>query len=211
MGGILSAVLDRKYKSILSWERSLAKATALAVLKADSISVWEVTIPFIFILNYMKLTKTREIATQNFLFTKKLALDGALDMTRKGQTRKEVMFRIVDKTGIILAADEKGIYSEVIRQRQLQEIDLLIDHYCKLLGTEGEDYTSLVMTGYQSRQEYTAFLEELKRAEKEVSLAASETLGTQADLEKVSTIEETRERVRMAEVEKVFGTTENAE
>jgi hypothetical protein len=211
LGGILSAVLDRKYESILSWERSLAKATALAVLKADPISVWEVTIPFIFILNYMKLTRTREMAARNFMFTKKLALDAALDMKKNGQSRKEVMSRIVDKTGNILAADDKGIYSEVIRQRQLQEIDLLIGHYCKLLGAEGEDYTSLVMTGYQSRQEYTVFLGELERAEKEVSLAASETLGTQADLEKVSTIEKTRERVRMAGAEKIFGTTDNAE
>jgi hypothetical protein len=207
----LSAVLDRKFKSILSWERSLARATALAVLKADPISVWEVTIPFIFILNYMKLTKTREMATRNFMFTKKLALDAALDIKKRGQTRKEVMSRIVDKTGNILAADDKGIYSEVIRQRQLQEIDLLVDHYCRLFEAEGEDYTSLVLAGYQSRQEYDAFLRELEKAEREVSLAASETLGTQADLEKVSTIEKTRERVRVAEAEKIFGTTENAD
>lgn len=205
MGGILSTVLDTKYESILAKERSLAKAVAIAVVKARPLTVWDVTIPIIFILNYMKHKEARELFIQNFLFTKTLALEAALNMIKKGHRREDVMSCIEDKTSKILASDKKGIYSEEICQRQMKEIDLLIDHYCKLFEAEGKDYTSLVINAYQGHKDYTNFLGQLKGAEKAVSLAAEQTLGTQANPEIVSRMEEATDRVRVAEAEKIFG------
>jgi len=201
----LPAVLDTKYKNILSKEQSLAKAMAVSVVKAKPITVWEVTIPIIFIFSYMRLKSSREIFTQNFLFTKKLALEAALDMIKKGQPREEVMSRIEDKTSSLLTSVKGGIYSEEIRRMQLKEIDLLIDHYCKLLKAEGKDYASLVINSYQRQKDYSTFLGQLKDVEKQVTHAARQTLGTQTDPEIVFRLEEAADRVRTAEAGKIFG------
>jgi hypothetical protein len=200
----LPTVLDTKYESILSRERSLARAVAISAVKAKPITVWEVTIPVIFIFGYMRLKSTREIFTQNILFTKKLALEAALEMIKKGQPREEVMSRIEDKTSSLLISVKKGVYSEEIRQMQLKEIDLLINHYCRLLRAEGRDYASLVINAYKSQKDYSTFLGQLKETEKQVTRAAEQTLGMRTDHEIISRIEESTDRARMAEVEKIF-------
>lgn len=205
-GRNLPTILDKKYESILSNERSLAKAVSLSVIRPNPLTVWDITMPPIFIFNYLRLKSAREIFKQNFLFTKKLALEAALDMIKKGQNRNVVISRIEDKTSGILASDNQGIYSKEIRQRQLKEIDLLIDHYCRLLQAEGKDYASLVANAYKSKENYTTFLGQLKGTEEEVKLAAMDTLGTQTPPEAISRMEEATDRVRMAVAEKIFGT-----
>lgn len=205
-GRNLPTILDKKYESILSNERSLAKAVSLSVIRPNPLTVWDITMPPIFIFNYLRLKSAREIFNQNFLFTKKLALEAALDMIKKGQNRNVVISRIEDKTSGILASDNQGIYSKEIRQRQLKEIDLLIDHYCRLLQAEGKDYASLVANAYKSKENYTTFLGQLKGTEEEVKLAAMDTLGTQTPPEVISRMEEATDRVRMAVAEKIFGT-----
>ncbi len=131
-------------------------------------------------------------------------------MIKHGKPREVVISRIEDKTSKILAAHDKGIYSEGIRQKQLKEMDLLIDHYCKLLNAEGEDYPALILHSYQT-QEYTNFLEKLTMAEKEVHREAQQTIGTDESAGVVASMEEAVERERLAEAGKIFGTTEDAE
>ena len=168
MGWILPTILDTKYKSILSRERSLAKAVASAVIDTPSISVWEIMIPILFLFNFLRFKRARETFSLNFLFTKRLALDAALEMVGKGKTKEEAKFQIRAKTGNILAADKKGIYSSKIRQRQMNEIELLMDHYCRMLKAEGKDYLAMVKNAYQNSGEYAAFLKELERAESDL-------------------------------------------
>lgn len=198
-------VLDIKYESILSKERALAKAVAITVITQKPFTVWEATIPIIFIMSYMRFKGTREVFAKNFLFTKNMAMEAALDMIKKGLSREEVMSRIKDNTNSVLTSTKEGVYSEEIRQRQLKEIDLLIDHYCKLLEAEGKDYASLVINAYHRRKDYSAFLRQLKDAEKQVTHAANQTLGEKADHGIVFRIEEATDRIRTRELEKIFG------
>lgn len=200
-------VIDAKYSSILAKEESWAKAVAIAVMKSKPISVWEVLIPIIFIINFIKKNDDRDLLIRNLLFTKKLALDAAMDMVKNGRQMEDVVSRINDSTSKLLnSSDVKGIYSDEIRRNQMKEINLLIDHYCRLLDVEGADYASLVTNAYHGLNEYLLFLEKLGRAEKEVTLAALRTMGPKADNSLVSKMEETANRVRMAEAEKIFGT-----
>lgn len=202
---ILPTVIDTRYELILSQERSLAKAVASEVIESNPITVWEIMMPFIFIYNILRFKRAREIFTLNFLFTKKLGLEAALEMIKKGQPRQDVIAKIEDKTNDILASDKKGVYSDKIRQNQLKEIELLIDHYLKLLEAEGKDYPSLIKNAYKTQGNYTNFLHQLKHAEKEVNRAALQTLGkTQTASEMVSAIEKAADRMRMAEADKIF-------
>ena len=112
MRKILPTILDTKHENILSQERSLAKAVASAVIESRPPTVWEITIPILFILNLFKFKRSREIFALNFLFTKKLALEAAFYIIKDGQSKEEAMVRIKEKTKEILAFDNKEIWKK---------------------------------------------------------------------------------------------------
>ncbi|MDI6815468.1 MAG: NF038143 family protein, partial [Dehalococcoidales bacterium] len=119
--------------------------------------------------------------------------------------RQDVLAWIDDKTTNILASDKQGVYSERIRRKQMNEINLLIDHYLKLLKAEGKDYESLVKDAYQTQDNYEAFLHELTVAEKAVNRAAIQTVGkTETALELISKMETVTNEIRRKEAEEIF-------
>lgn len=191
---------------ILSRETAMARAVALATIKPRPFSVWEVLIPIIFIFGYMRSKETREVFTQNVLFTKKMAMQAAFDMLKKDQTRESVMERIRSKTREMIATIPGGIYSEEIRQEQLKEIELLVDHYCRLLNSDGDDYDSLVFNAYQTPQRLTVFFERLQKAEENVGLAAHNTLGGDADTATLERMNLALRNTRLKVTEKIFNT-----
>jgi hypothetical protein len=205
MGKLLPTILDTKYENILLHERSMAKTVANSVIGQNQVAVWDVLIPIVFLFNFLRFKRAREVFSLNYMFTKKLALEAAFDMRKRGQNKEEAMARIKEKTGQVLASDQKGIYSSKIRQRQMKEIELLIDHYYKLLNAEGKDYATMVKNTYQDRKDYTAFVEQLGQVEKEVIRAATHTVRTSAASGVASKMEETTERIRRAEIETIFG------
>ena len=204
MGRLLPRVMDTKYQSILAQERSLAKAVSSAVIEVKPVSAWEVLIPILFLLRFFQIKRSKETFTLNFLFTKKLALEAAFTMVDKGKDREEAREQIKEKTGNILAGDKAGLYSSKIRQKQMKEMDLLIDHYRRLLVAEGKDYPSTVRNAYRTREGYAAFLRELEEAEKEVYQAAAQTVKTSSAREIASKMEEAAARIRRAELDRLF-------
>ncbi len=200
--------IDRRYEAVLFHEQSWAKAVSFSAMRPKPLTVWEVLIPIFIVFNHMRLKGAREVFAQNLLFTKKLALDAALAMTKNGQRKAEAMSPAEEKTKTLLASVKDGIYSEQIRQKQLEEIDLLIGHYCRLLQAEGKDYATLVAHSYSNLNQYKSFLEALKGAEGEVNRAAVETLGSQADTETLSRIEASSHSMRLGTAQKIFQTSQ---
>jgi hypothetical protein len=196
--------LRKKYKEIFSRERSLAQTVSHVMIKARSISVWEFLIPILLIFNFAKSKEIKEIFIQNFLFTKELALKGAQDMKNEGVSRRETLSRIEQKTQKLLESIKENIYSEEVRKKQMEEINLLLDHYSRLFEAEGKDYKAWLTHAYENPESYMAFLDSLKKAEKEVYLAAMKTVGSQRNTEMVVKMEGTTERVRVAAAEKIF-------
>ena len=184
----------------------MARAIALKVQKPRSISVWEVLIPIIFIMSFMKSRIDRDNFSDNLMFTKNLALKACYDMLQKNESRESVMGQIKSQTEELLASVPDNIYSDNIRQEQIKEIDLLIDHYHRLLQAEGSDYDDLVRHAYGHRADYTTFTDRLKNAEKEVARAARQTLGAKADTAMAARIEEAADVARKAEIDRIFGT-----
>ena len=138
MGKLLPTILDTKYENILAQENTVAKSVARSVIGESSVTVWDVLIPIIFVFNVLKFKRAREIFALNFLFTKKLALQGAFDMIKTGQSREDALAQIRNRTSEILASDKKGIYSIKIRQKQMREVELLLDHYHQAPQFRGE-------------------------------------------------------------------------
>jgi len=191
---------------ILSRETAIARSVAATAIESRPFSVWEVVIPIIFIFSYMKSKETREVFAQNVIFTKKMAMQGAFDMLKRGQTRETVMEQIKSKTQDMIASVPGGIYSAEIRQEQLKEIDLLFDHYCKLLTSEGDDYDSLVFDAYRTADKLADFFERLQAAEEKVGHAARKTLGGNADIPTLERMKAAMIKSRFKETEKIFGT-----
>ena len=206
MGNTSPSNLNVKYKKILSHERSWAISVARSVIKQRPISVWEVMIPILLVFLYAKSRTDKENFIQNLLFTKNLALEAAFDMIEKGLGKEKVISKIKDKTGDILASDTKGVYSQKIRLKQMKEIELLVGHYQRLLEAEGQDYDTMTKNAYQTLEKYTAFLDQLEQAEKEVYKAAQKTVKATTGSDLVSKMEKATERVRKARAEKIFET-----
>lgn len=198
--------LKKRHEAILAREHARARQIAFEVIKSKPLSVWEVLIPIVFIMGYMKSKQEREIFAQNLLFTRKTALKAARDIHRRRLTRHEVRAEIEEQTGRLLTAVADGVYSEDIRHSQHVEMELLLDHYLLLLeAAGGEDYDGWVRAAYGSRANYDRFLSELAAAEKKVNQAARRTLGERADTSVLARIETATESLRAAETDKIFG------
>jgi hypothetical protein len=196
--------LKKKYDIILSRETAMARAVAAATIKQKPLSVWEVLLPIIFIFSYIKSRESREIIAQNVMFTKEMAMQAALDMLKNGQSRESVMGRIRSKTQEMIASVPGGIYSADIRREQLKEIDLLVDHYCSLLNSEGNDYNTLVFNAYRTPGRLTDFFMRLQKAEESVGLAARKTLGKNADIHALERMKAAMQGSRLKMTEKIF-------
>ena len=206
MGGMLASSYKKKFTVIIDHEYAMAKSVAVSLIKPKPLTVWDIMIPVIFILNFVKLKHSREIFIQNQIYTKTLALEASRDRLKTSQSRQDAFEAVKKKTKDLLSSVADGIYSEKIRQAQLKEIDLLMDHYGRLFEAQGHDYPALIRNAYASRVNYAAFLSQLKNVEKDVMTAARKTLGARADLQAAGRIEELTEKARAAEIEKIFPT-----
>lgn len=204
MGKLIPTVLDTKYENILKEERSLAKDVSSAIITLKPLSAWDIAIPLVFIINLIKHKRTKEIFTLNFLFTKKLALEAARDMVGRDMTKEKAMVRIREKTEEILISDEKGIYSQKIRNKQMKEVEILIDHYVRLLRSPAKDYKTMVQNAYKTWEEYNAFLIRLRQAEGDVNKAAQQTLGAAVASDIALKMEKSVERMRETRAGKIF-------
>ena len=112
---------------------------------------------------------------KNLFFTKEFALDAAGSI-HQGKERTWEIRRIEIKTREILDKEKKGFYTDKIRNRQLREIEFLIDHYLELLGTDQSSYNDALKATYTARGSFLAFLNRLQKVEEDVIQAAITTM-----------------------------------
>lgn len=193
------------YEIIRKWERSQAGAIAVMVVPPHRISVWDVMIPVVFILNYMRTKERRGIFVENHLYTKMLALDGAWEVCGNRCDREEALAGIRDKTEQVLAADTQGLYSKDIREKQMAEIALLLDHYVRLMQAGGSDYAELVRRAYPDPEDFRRFLNRLEDAEAAVQAAAGRTLGERVDTGILEKLRYHASRLREKSIHTIYG------
>lgn len=195
--------ISNRYRLIRSHEERIAHRVAHRVMGIRTIGVWEFLIPVIFILSFMQHRQRRDLFVQNYLFTKRLALDAARDTTVHGTAVAEAVAGITRKTDALI--DEAGgIYSKSIQQAQLIEIDLLMTHYCGLLRTPADSYDDLVARHYGTRERFTDFIDRLAALEHATTEAARQTLGAQVDDAVADRLESARAFVRNLDLERIF-------
>jgi len=194
------------YALIKKWERSQAYAVAAAMVPMHRLGVWDVLIPIVFILNFMRTREKRERFIQNHLYTKMMALDAARDICAGKTDREGALAEIRAKTDSALSAESRDIYSEEIREKQLAETDLLIDHYMRLMHRHGRDYAELVRQAYPDREDYRRFLDRLREKETAVIEAACRTLGDKVDTNALNTLRGETDRLREKSIQTFYET-----
>ena len=198
--------MERKQKVILEAEESFARVVALGVHVKRPLSAWHYILPGMFILDFLRRSgETRRYSTI-FVFPRKLALNGALDIIQ-GENRKEILSQIEEKMKQWLSS--LNLYSERLHRKYMDIIDLLVDHYSKLLHAEGKSYRALVNHAYGTRAQYEVYLKQLSAAEQDADLAlaeirgGTEEIGERRRAEQIQVME-----LRAKEVNQIFLETE---
>lgn len=192
------------YYDILEHEVQFARAVAYKAMRRKPFSVWEVLIPIVFILGYMRSRNNREQFVQNFIFTKKMALRGVRDMYAKDLSEADAYCRLETETKKLLDTVDNKIYSEAIRQAQLSEMAVLMTHYDLLFKSGPGNYAARIVSAYKDATAYLNFTQRLNQREKAVAVAAIQTLGADADKELMTRIETSADTLRRHNARKYF-------
>jgi hypothetical protein len=102
-----------------------------------------------------------------------------------------------------------NLYSERLHRKYMDEIDLLVDHYSRLLHAEGKSYRALVNHAYGTRAQYEVYLQQLSGAEQDVDRALAEIRGGAEEIWERLRVEQIQVmELRTKEVKHIFLETE---
>jgi hypothetical protein len=167
---------------------------------------WRIIIFPIFLYDFMRYRRRLHVLRKNLFFTKQFAFE-AVKNIHQGKERAWEIRQIEIKTRDILDKEKKGFYTEKIRNKQLREIEFLIDHYLERLGTNQADYNESIKAAYTSKGSFLAFLHSLQKFEEEVIQAAISTMRKGTKKERRLWFDKVRaatKKIRMKEADRIY-------
>jgi hypothetical protein len=168
-----------KYEIILNAEQQFAREVTIGVLYLRPLSVWHYLIPGMFIIDFLRRGSAIRKYGETFMFPRKLALQAARDLSA-GTTRADIDPHLETEIKSWLAKLQLG--SPDLVNTQKETVDLLIDHYVKLLQAEGESYYDLIQNAYSARESFETHLREMTAAENEVDRAILARVGDKPEV-----------------------------
>ena len=168
---------------------------------------WRIIVFPLFLYDVIRYRRRLQVHRKNLFFTKKFALQAAAHI-HQGKERAWEIRQIEIKTREVLDKEKKGFYTDKIRNRQLREIEFLIDHYLELLGTNQSGYKNALKATYTAKGSFLAFLNRLQKVEEEVIQAAIATMRKGAKKERRLWFDQVRaatKKVRMAAADRIYG------
>ena len=194
--------MQETYRIILEAEESFARAVALGVVVKKPLTPWHFIIPGMFIFDFLRRNSETKRYGELFLFPRKLALDGTLDILT-GEDRKQVLSRVEEDIRQWLISLKH--YSERLLRGHMEQINLLIDHYSKLFQAEGNSYPELVRNACKTQDQFMSYLQRLVAAEQEVDGAVAEIRGGTPEIWQRLRAEQAQvEEMRKKEIERIF-------
>ncbi len=169
-----------KYQIITSAEQQFAREVTLGVMIQRPLPAILYIIPGMFFIEYLRRGTAIRKYTKHFMFPRNLALLTAEAVSR-GEAEHEIDARI--EMDIRNWLTELGLFSPELAEAQKKSVELIRDHYMKLLAAEGDSIHDLIKDAYPSREDYEAFLEALSAAEKEIDGAIVGNLGEHPKLQ----------------------------
>ena len=191
------------------WKHEVGQANQIARMLLDDQKTgisWKLFVPPLYLYRLYKYRQALGLAEKNFLFTKKLAFNAAKNIFQGKERSWEIRY-IEIKTREILDKEKKGLYTEDIRHKQLNEIELLIDYYLDLMNTDQSKYSEILKAIYPSRGNYLSFVNKLQKLEEEVIQVAITTMRKGTKKERREWFDKVRaktNKVRMAELDRIY-------
>jgi len=191
------------------WNHEVNQASKMTQSLVDASRIkfgWRILLLPSFLVQYIYYKKNFIHTRKNLLFTKRMAFDAARQING-GESHAAQMRLIEIRTKKLLDKERKGYYTEKLRHKQLNEIELLIEHYLYLLNSKGKNYAELLRATYPSKQKYLSFLNRLQKAEQEVIRAAITSMkrGTKQErLRWFDRVENATREARMEEMKEIF-------
>lgn len=163
-----------KYDIITGAEQQFAREVCLGVIYLRPPSAWHYLIPGMFIIDFLRRSSTIRKYTETFMFPRKIALEGARSISG-GETRAAIDSHLEGEINSWLITHR--LDSQDLLQTQKDTVDLLMDHYLKLLQAEGESYYDLIEHAYSSRENLEAHFQQIAAAENKVDQAILAKVG----------------------------------
>jgi hypothetical protein len=191
-----------KPKMILMAEEKLAREVALGVIVTRPLTVWHYIIPGMFIIDFLRRGSSLKKYTEHFMLPRNQAVDVAQALAQ-GQSEADAFEHVENDTRAWL--NSVDLYTPALLQAQVAAIQLLSEHYSKLLKQEGYSVYALIRAAYQSRQNLQGFFDQLTAAEAEVDRELLAKLGESDKLkEKILAEQKQLEERRGKIIEEVF-------
>ena len=165
--------MDR-YDIITHAEEQFAREVGLGVIYLRPLSVWHYLIPGMFIIDFLRRGSIIRKYSETFMFPRKLALEGARSLSA-GETRAAIDSHLEGEIKNWLTAHRLD-HQDLVKA-QKETVDLLMDHYLRLLQAEGESYYDLIEHAYSSRENFEVHLQQIAAAENNVDQAILAKVG----------------------------------
>ena len=182
---------------ILKYEEKFADGVAVAVIDKPEINIWMILIPIIFVHYFYRLKKFadgRKEFAQNFILTRKRALEEAVSSIESGGKPDVNALMQMSSAPRETHPDYK------------KWLEVLLDHYLDLLGSEGDSFEALIRSVYKTKTNYLLFLNHLNRVERQFNTALKPSISktTEGTNHIVSKIEHRCKLLRTKEAESIF-------
>jgi hypothetical protein len=175
------------YDLIINAEEQFAREVTLGVLYQRPLSVWHYLIPGMFLIDFLRRGSAIRRYTEAFLFPRKLALQAANDLLA-GDESTSIDER--NQAEIYNWLDSHHLLSPELSRAQKTVVDVLAEHYTKLLQADGDSYYDLIEAAYTSRHDFQAYLNQISAAEKEVDREILALVGDNQKLKEKLQLEE---------------------
>jgi hypothetical protein len=191
-----------QYELIIAAEKQFAREVTLGVIVQQPLSVWHYLLPGMFIFDFLRRTSAISRYTKHFMFPRQLAIDAAQRLLQG--------YDISAENSRIAAEIENWLnslylYSPQLAQAQQHAVDVLVEHYNKLLKAEGNSHLELIENAYSSREAYEAHMRELTSAEAEVDRMIIEQMGNNEKLNEKLELEAQQVKLRRNKIlENIF-------
>ena len=159
---------------ILAAEEQFAREVTLGVIVSRPLTVWQYMIPGMFIIDFLRRGSAIRRYTKHFIYPRKLAIDAARAIS-EGEDKFSLNSRLEEDTNTWL--NSLNLFSPELVQTHLELIDVLTEHYSKLLKAKGDTFYLLIENAYKNRDNFKVFIDQITAAEKAVDEKVIERLG----------------------------------
>jgi hypothetical protein len=155
---------NKKYVMLLEREKQFVRRVVYLIRAQTPRPWWHAFVPLTFLFEYLARKRDVRAFSDTHLYLKQIALSAASRDVETGDPRE-------NDPHVQAQLRDYWLHMQKIESQEIFEhlsiwVDLLRQHYRRLLEVQGKNYTGLIRNAYASLDAYRTFLSDLTRVEK---------------------------------------------